>query len=162
MNPLQAARPGGREMPSPRFVEVASEIASVLRLDAQMLIDGTPVEANGMRFAFVHHGERDAEGMTLLMQIGVLPQVEQAAALRQLLNFNAMTPAGVSGYYAVVPGTDDVVCGWRFDIATMEDAARQIVATVGEMCRRGSAMRKSLERLLGAVHGSEHEKGHTT
>lgn len=142
--------------PSPRFVEVAGEIARLINLDAQMLIAGTPIEAGGIRFAFMHYGERDPDGLTLLVQLGVLPKEHEAAALRQLLHFNAMTPAAAAGYYAVVPGTDDVVCGWRFDIAGMDDAAQHIVSIVGEMCERGAQMRASLGELMGEMDASVH------
>lgn len=139
------------DQPSPLFLEVIGEIGQLMKLDAQMLAAGAPFHAQGMRFAFMHYGARDAEGLTLVAQVGVLPVKDQAAALRRLLNFNAVTPAGISGYYAIVPETEDVVCCWRFDIATMDHAARHIVSLVTEMCRQGAAMRESLAGLFGRL-----------
>ena len=125
----------GFDKPSPRFLEVAGEIARAMGLDEQMLAAGRPMEAHGVRFGFVHFGQQDPDGMTLFAQVGIVPEEEEAAVLRRLLQANAATPAGLSGYYAVVPGSDDIVCCWRFDISDVPDAAQQIVALVSQMCR---------------------------
>lgn len=117
-------------------------------LDAQMLAAGHPVETMGTRLAFMHYGDRDPDGLTLLVQIGVVAQEDQALALRRLLHFNALTPAAVCGYYALVPGTDDVVFCWRFDIANTANAAPHIVSVVSGMCRSAVDVRKTLDELL--------------
>lgn len=133
--------------PSPRFLEVAGEIAQSMGLDVQMLAAGQPMELRGVRFAFIHFGDRDAYGMTLFAQVGTVPRESEALALRRLLQLNALTPAAISGYYAIVPATDEVVCCWRFDLAGMDDAAAQLVATVREMCEHVAGMRASLDDL---------------
>jgi hypothetical protein len=133
------------DRPPLRFLEVASEIAQLLGLDAQMLIAGRPVEAHGVRFGFIHFGQQDADGMTLFAQVGMVPREDEAVALRRLLQLNAATPAARTGYYAIVPGTDDVVCCWRFDISGMDDAARQIVNMVLQMCESVAGMQASLD-----------------
>jgi hypothetical protein len=136
------------ERPSPRFVQVAGDVALLLALDAQMLIEGRPVEAHGMRFWFVHYGERDPYGLTLFAQVGALAEEHGAGTLRRLLEFNALTPAALTGYYALVPGTDDLVCCWRWDIAEPADGvAQQIVAEISEMSRQAVEVRKAADDL---------------
>jgi hypothetical protein len=136
--------------PSPRFLQVAADIAYKLGLDPRMLAEGHPVDAHGLRFWFVHFGQRDPEGMTMFVRIGEV-QEGRPEALRRLLEFNGLFPVGMGGYYAIMPGTDVLVCGWRWDIESVDDAAERIVAEVSLICRHVADVRHAVDHAVEEV-----------
>jgi hypothetical protein len=142
---------GNHELrPPPRFVEVASEIAHLLGLDAQKLLEGCPLQALGMTFWFVHYGARDPDGMTIFAQIGDIAK-DDPGALRRALEYNALSPGGLAGYYAIVPGSDTLVCCWRVDLTLTEDPAKRIVLDLSAACQHVANVRTAVETLMQQI-----------
>lgn len=123
------------EQPPALFLRAAQELGTRLRLDVHELVQGAPVEYQGIRFSLQHHGAMDPDGLTLAVHTGTIPAIAQAAAYRQLLMHNAMTAAAVHGFFAMVPDTETVLLCIRFNLERTSDAADAVMAIVGNMAR---------------------------
>jgi hypothetical protein len=117
--------------PSPLFLSTVAEVAQKLGLDADKLVAGEAVLLRGIIFHLVHYGQADADGLTLFVQIGAVPESGEAESLRSLLEHNVTSP-GAGGVYGLMPGTDTVVNRTRIDLARSAapaaDVMRQIEA----------------------------------
>jgi hypothetical protein len=135
---------GDGARPSPVFIAAAAEIARRLGLDAPMLIDGNAFELMGRNFAFVHYGAADPDGLTLLTEVGDFDGSTDMLTLRRLLEFNAATPAALTGYFALVPGAEKVVACTRFDLARIDDPAETVLMHISQIIQNFAEMQRTL------------------
>ena len=116
-----------REMnrPSPRFIRTVGEVAQKLGLDAQRMAAGEPVTIRSMVFQALHHGQSQPDALTLIIRMGLVPQAQEAAFLRHLLEHNVVMPSYMRGVYGLLPGTDIVVMRIRVEPAKAASAAKE-------------------------------------
>jgi len=134
--------------PSMAFLEVTQELSNRLGLDAGKLADGAAVDYKDVRFWLQHHGAMDTDGIVLAVHAGDIPHDAQAAAYRQMLTHNALTPASRSGYFAVMPDTDTAMLCTRFDLADTTGAADAITAAI---TMTADALQHMADTLAGMV-----------
>jgi hypothetical protein len=126
--------------PSPRFLEVVSELADKLGLDAAAIAGGSGVVVGGIAFNLVHYGRADDDGLTLIVHMGELPAEGRAAMLRPLLEFNVTSPG--PGVYGLIPGTDKVVFRMRIDLVQSASPADEVLKAVAAFSNQLLAMAK--------------------
>jgi hypothetical protein len=143
------------DRPSPLFVHTVTEIAKKLGLEPGPLLAGEGVEVRGSIFHAVHHGSSDAEGLTLMVRVGELPEAPDVEVMKGLMEYNAATPGGRAGFYALLPGTRTIILRSRFDLAKAnpsDDVLRFMniwstqLQSVKEMLQAGVALADSLSK----------------
>ena len=122
--------------PPEQFLQAAQRVAHVMALDVDRGVAGHSVKFRGTTFWLLHHGPLDPGGMVLVVELANLASGIDAALCRNLLEFNYATPAGSSGYTALVPGTGAVCYCVRVDFDKVANAGDAILSMVREMVRR--------------------------
>jgi hypothetical protein len=138
--------------PSPRFLEVAQDLAGKVGMSAEQVIEGRPLVYKALSFNLQHHGQLDPSGALILLHLAPLPEREGEFTCRQLLEFNAMMPAGGNAFYGVFPATNTIVYVVRVDLDRNPDAADVILAFVGVMAdqieQAAKVLRGDLEKMI--------------
>jgi hypothetical protein len=105
------------------FREVAEALATAMGLDAERVIAGECLDADGFRIWLKHHGEEDPCGLTLLVGVGEVPPEPGLRLLSafSLLEFNAIRAAKTEGWYGVLPDVGQFVQCRRIALDEVED-----------------------------------------
>lgn len=117
--------------PSEQYLRAVQDIAKAIGLDTEKIAAGAALQCNGITFWIGHHGQLDPEGMVLRIHMGAVPTGLESVVLRQLLEHNAVTPAAVSGYYSLLPGTDIIALCVRLNLAKVPRPRDAILAYIG-------------------------------
>jgi len=104
------------------YRRAVKEFASRLGIDAGALMRGEQLNCGGMGFWLQQYGHLDPGGLTVLVDLGELPQdaAGQAVVFRQLLENNVTTPAGLSGCYGLIPDSSTCVLSVRVGLDQVE------------------------------------------
>jgi len=110
------------------YRHAVQEFAGHLELDADALMRGERLNLGGMGFWLQQYGHLDPRGITIMADLGELPQdpTEQAFVYRQLLENNVTTPAGLSGCYGVMPGSSVCVLSVRIALDQVESGGHAV------------------------------------
>jgi len=144
----QGADPGRNahlQMPA-AYREAVEAFAGKTGLPAAQLLEGLPFECDGARFRLEHYGAADPNGLVVMVEIGELDPEDEVIALRRLLESNALSPAAVSGYYSLLPGTSMVLYCIRLNLAAEPDAAEAMVRLMGTITTGVKTMVEELTR----------------
>ena len=134
--------------PPERYLETLQEISQKIGVDTEKLVQGQPLEYKGFTCWLHHHGHLDPVGMTLKIGVGVVPPVEGELACKRLLEHNALTPAAVNGYYAMLPGSEIIVYCVRIDLERIPNAADAVLSFIGLLGRDMEALTKAMEEAV--------------
>ncbi len=116
--------------PARHFSHAVLAFARRHGLDEASVAAGQTFYARGVPFQLTHHGERDPEGATVLLDLGQFAMDDtcmRVAVFKCLLRHNASTPAGVHGIFGVLPNSNDI----RLCFRVMLDPADGVDGTSG-------------------------------
>lgn len=110
------------------YRSAVQEFAGHLELDADALMRGERLILGGMGFWLQQYGHLDPRGITIMVDLGELPQDPDQKALvyRQLLENNVTTPAGLSGCYGVIPDSSVCVLTVRIALDKVESGGNAV------------------------------------
>lgn len=147
--------------PSDRFMQAAGAFARRHALDEASVVLGEPFSIAGIPYCLIHHGTRDPDNATVLIDFGQYALNDSAARaglFRSLLEHNARTPAALRGYFGLLPGTEQVrycICANLASAASDDkpNAIDLVVDSGAELIRRMAA------ELLAHAHGIDGAAG---
>ena len=110
------------------YRRAVQEFAAHLDLDAEAMIRGERINCGGIGFWLQQYGHLDPKGITIMTDLGELPQdpAEQAYVYRRLLENNVTTPAGLSGCYGVIPDSSVCVLSVRIALDQVESGGHAV------------------------------------
>ncbi|MGE0329483.1 MAG: hypothetical protein AB7P37_02185 [Ramlibacter sp.] len=110
------------------YRNAVQEFATHLELDADALVRGERLNLGGMGFWLQQYGHLDPTGITIMVDLGELPQdpAQQIVVYRQLLENNITTPAGLSGCYGVIPDSSVCVLSVRIALDKVESGGHAV------------------------------------
>jgi|JI8StandDraft_1071087.scaffolds.fasta_scaffold251857_2 hypothetical protein len=118
--------PSDHSNSSLKFGQAMRQVADWLNLGTDAVVEGQPIELAGVTFRLEHHGLKDPGGATLLVDYGEVAPGQEELVLRQLLEFNISSPAGLQGYFGLSRSGDRVLYCLRIDLDSTPDAAEAI------------------------------------
>jgi hypothetical protein len=124
-------------------------------VDPQLLLDGYRFEWKGKGMWLRHFGEKDDDAVVLMLDMGDYPDEEPEPFLRFALEHNAFTPAGVHGYYALVPGSNTLTYCVRLDLSNEENGAAAIAFLITSIV----SAEENLQKIVGDFFNEEAQQG---
>ncbi len=115
---------------SAAYREAVGKFAERICVDPAHLLQSHPIDYEGVRFRFDHHGHIDPQGLLVVVEVGTVEPGSEAVVLRHLLERHVLTPAAVCGYYGMVPGTQVILYFVRLDLSAQADCADAIAALI--------------------------------
>ncbi len=132
-------------LPPAAFLDTAQRIAQITALDVLKVIEGYPLTFRGVTFWLQHYGQLDANGMAVMVEIGTLTPETELLVCKQLLGYNYVTPAGINGYYAVMPGSNLIAYGIRVDFDKTPNPAEFIFSMIRTVVEKKAQLTAVLE-----------------
>jgi hypothetical protein len=145
--------------PSEMVADAITGFAKLAGVDPEQLLSGARFECNGMGAWLCHHGQRDTEGVVLVLDMGQYPESDGEPFLRFALEHNLTAPAALQGYYALVPGTHTLGYCVRLDLARAQNGAAAIATVIGTLVRSVEAVQKSLAEHFEHFEASSKDGG---
>jgi len=124
-------------------------------VDPQLLLNGHRFEWKGKGMWLRHFGDKDADAVVLMLDMGDYPDAEPEPFLRFALEHNAFTPAGVHGYYALVPGSNTLAYCVRLDLSEEENGAAAIAFLITSIV----GAEQYLQKVVGDFFNEEAQQG---
>jgi hypothetical protein len=143
--------------PSELVTSSISEFAEGVGVDPQQLLAGARFECNGMGMWLRHYGQKDPDGIVLVIDMGEYPEGEREQFLQFALEHNLLTPAALHGYYALVPGADNLAYCVRLDLATARNGPAALVTLIATLVKAVERLQKTINAALDA--GSKDDAG---
>jgi hypothetical protein len=129
------------------FTTAVTEFAELTNLDAQALLRGDSLQIKGFSFWLQHYGEHDPAGLTLFVDLGTaqdLTPEQEIPVLRQLLENNASSPAGLCGFFARLPDGGQIVYGFRLALDRLANGGEAVAQMLLSLVSATQLMRETL------------------
>jgi hypothetical protein len=140
---------------APQFLHTAQRIAHELALDYEKIASGYPMRYQGISFWLQEYGLLDRDGLTLMIEVGQLNARDEHDVCRQLLECNYVIPAGVQGYFAVMPGSNVIASCIRIDFDKVADPAAAVFDIVRSMAESRPEITARVEAEMGRLVRAE-------
>jgi len=99
-----------------RYAELIAELAEIFSVDATVLKEFGHLIVNGVHVGLVDFGSADLGWITVLFDLGPIPDTQSHAVYRQLLEQNVRLPSSF-GVFAIIPDNGHGALVYRFDLA---------------------------------------------
>jgi hypothetical protein len=133
---------------SSSYRHTVEQFASNAGLDCEALLEGKGFDYKGLRFRLENYGAMDPDGFFVLVEAAQFSSDNEGLVCRRLLEMNLLMPAGLLGYYAVMPGTNCAMFCVRIDLAKTRQA-HVVAAALMETLR--AELERTMTELTQAV-----------
>jgi hypothetical protein len=133
MDGMQTFGPAGGRPRAIRWDEAVDAFAASTGLDPKAVLQGDRFECLGQGFWLHYYDEEDPTGLTVLMDLGEIPEHSMEEVVRRMLAFN-VSRTSLAGHYAILPDTHRGVQCRRIDLSRLGDAV-SAAAVIDETIR---------------------------
>lgn len=128
-----------------------NQFAGANGLDAKHLLACAPFQCNGEVFRLQHDPRLDLHGLVLLFELGEIPGATAHEVHLRMLGHCASTAAVLTGFYAVLPGTNMGAYCMRLDARTPGDLVALIANVAESLANNVQQLRDGLMRMAGTL-----------